>query len=493
MVVVERPCPRLVIAGAASGVGKTSLALGLARHFTRQGVRVQTFKVGPDFLDPTYLRLASGQTCYNLDAWMTSERYVQELFARTTADADLAIVEGVMGLFDGARPDSLEGSTAQIAATLGAPVVLVVNAHGMARSLAALVHGYSTFEPSVHVAGVIANQGGSERHRGWLTESLSARSLAPLVGMVPRGSLPTLPSRHLGLVTADHAGIDLALLDRLADGCGEHVDAGRLLELASVPLSLRERARVRGRETEPNASPSLSRSTLTPCPSPVKRERGENPASLSSIRLGIACDEAFHFYYPDNLEFLERHGMTLVPFSPLSDSRLPADLDALYFGGGYPEVHAERLAANAAMLADVRQFAESGGAIYGECGGLMYLGRSLTAQDNVRYPLAGVLPIETAMRASVRSLAYTEAALAVDSLWGRAGSVYRGHEFHYSEITSGEPGDGWRPAYAVRRRGSASTLEGLARGRILAGYVHLHWASRPEFIPGLRAWLGKSS
>jgi cobyrinic acid a,c-diamide synthase len=473
-----------VIAGAASGVGKTSLALGLARHFTRQGLRVQTFKVGPDFLDPTWLRLASGRTCYNLDAWMTSERYVRELFARTTADADLAIVEGVMGLFDGARPDALEGSTAQIAAALESPVVLVVNAHGMARSLAALVYGYSTFDPSVHVAGVIANQGGSERHRAWLSESLAARSLAPLMGMVPRGSLPTLPSRHLGLVTADHAGIDLALLDRLAQGCGEHVDTAALLGVAT---------RVRGVETEADTSPSRSRSALTPCPSPVERARGETAGDLADIRVGFACDEAFHFYYPDNLEFLEHHGLTLVPFSPLSDSRLPGDLDALYFGGGYPEVHAERLAANGAMLADVRQFAESGGAIYAECGGLMYLGRSLTTQDDTRYPLAGVLPIETAMRASVRSLAYTEATLEVDSLWGRAGTVYRGHEFHYSEIASGDSGDGWQPAYAVRRRGSEPTLEGLARGRILAGYVHLHWASRPEFIAGLRAWLGKSS
>ncbi len=231
---MKAACPRLVIAGTGSGVGKTSLALGLTRRLARQGLRVQTFKVGPDFLDPTYLAMASGRTCYNLDGWMTSRDYVRQLFARATADADIAIIEGVMGMFDGASPNTLEGSTAEIAQWLDAPLLLVVNSHGAARSLAATVQGFARFEPGVRVAGVIANQGGSDRHRAWLAEALAGAAAPPLVGMLPRGSLPTLPSRHLGLVSAEQAGLSAGILDQLADACDQHLDVSAIVELASV-------------------------------------------------------------------------------------------------------------------------------------------------------------------------------------------------------------------------------------------------------------------
>jgi cobyrinic acid a,c-diamide synthase len=491
-------CPRLVIAGTGSGVGKTSLVLGLARLFARQGMRVQTFKVGPDFLDPTYLAMASGRTCYNLDGWMTSRDYVRQLFARATnrafdppetghngsgqpdkadrlqtcpaGDAQIAIVEGVMGLFDGASPTTLEGSTAEIARWLDAPVLLVAGVHGMARSLAATVEGFTRFEPGVRVAGVIANQGGSPRHRAWLAESLAGAGSVPLVGMVPRGSLPTLPSRHLGLVTADAENLSPAVLDQLADACEKHLNVPLLLELARsagpiVAGTLRVPSAFYGTRSVP--------ATLTAAETPVR----------SKVRMGIARDAAFHFYYPDNLEAMLQSGAEWVPFSPLADRQLPADLDGLYFGGGYPEVHADGLAANAAMLADVRSFAASGRAIYAECGGLMYLGRALTDIDGVRYPLAGVLPIETAMLEKLRVLGYTEVAWAADCLWGRAGEVARGHEFHYSRITADfGPAEGWRPAYSLGGRRASAGCEGFVKGRIQAGYAHLHWASRPEAI-----------
>src|ERR1039457_1083800 len=209
--------PRIVVAGTESGVGKTSLTLGLVMLLRRRGLRVQTFKVGPDYLDPTYLALASERPCYNLDRWMTGETYVRELFCRASQDADIAVVEGVMGLFDGADEGSLEGSTAQVAKWLAAPVLLVANVQGMARSVAALVHGYSTFEPGICVAGVIANHCGSEGHGRMLANSLRMASLPPLVGIVQRGVLPQLPSRHLGLVTADADRLPLATLERLAD------------------------------------------------------------------------------------------------------------------------------------------------------------------------------------------------------------------------------------------------------------------------------------
>ena len=460
-------CPRLVIAGTGSGIGKTSLALGLVRSLTREGLRVQTFKVGPDFLDPTYLARASGRTCYNLDAWMSSPDYVRQLFTRASAGADLAVIEGVMGLFDGASPTAIEGSTAEIARLLAAPVVLVVGVHGVARSLAATVKGFAEFEPGVCVAGVIANQAGSPRHKAWLADALAGAALPPLLGAVPRGALPPLQSRHLGLVTADHGGLNEQTLDLLADACVQHLDLKTLLKLA--------------REAMPLHSSALAEPVV--------------PAPMAQVRLGIARDDAFHFYYPDNLEAFQRGGATLVPFSPLTDAALPEELDGLYLGGGYPELHAARLSANTAMLAALGRFAAAGRAIYAECGGLMYLGNSLQTLDGARFPLAGVLPIDTLMCKSLKTLGYAEVALASDSLWGSTGQTCRGHEFHYSTIVADGRGcDGWQPAYSVRRRrDDAATTEGFCKGRLLASYVHLHWASRPQAVAHFLARCGEPS
>jgi cobyrinic acid a,c-diamide synthase len=309
---------------------------------------------------------------------------------------------------------------------------------------------------------VIANQGGSERHRAWLSEALAGAAAPPLVGMLPRGSLPTLPSRHLGLVTAEQANLSAAVLDQLAEACGQHLDVAAIMELAN-----------------------LSRTEFIP----FERNKFR---STKKLRIGIARDEAFHFYYADNLEALATAGVEWAPFSPLADARLPADLDGLYFGGGYPEVHAARLSANAGMLADIRAFVAAGGLVYAECGGLMYLGRGLTTLDGVRYPLAGVLPIETAMLEKLKVLGYTEVTWAADSLWGAAGEVARGHEFHYSQITAQEGrAGGWQPAYAVCRRRAEPALEGLCQGQVLAGYVHLHWASRPQAIHHFLSRCGK--
>jgi cobyrinic acid a,c-diamide synthase len=455
-------CPRLVIAGSASGVGKTSLAVGLAYELTRRGLRVQTFKVGPDFLDPTLLARASGRTCYNLDGWMTSRDYVCRLFARATAGADIAVVEGVMGMFDGASPATLEGSTAEIAAWLDAPLLLVAGAHGAARSLAATVKGFAEFEPGIRVAGVIANQGGSDRHRAWLAEALAAAGLPPLLGAVPRGAIPTLPSRHLGLVAADPQTLATPILEQLADAIREHVDVPAVIALAQSA-----------------AACGFAGFAPPPC----------EAASGSAFRLGLAWDDAFQFYYADNLEAFSQRGVEICRFSPLADAGLPAGLDGLYFGGGYPELHAARLAENRAMLAGVRAFAASGRPVYAECGGLMYLGRSLTTCDGVRHAMAGAAPLETAMLPRLKTLGYAEVSLQADSLWGPAGAVCRGHEFHYSEIAAADGADdGWRPAYTLRRPRGGSAAEGFARGNILASYVHLHWASRPEVIDG---WLAR--
>jgi cobyrinic acid a,c-diamide synthase len=474
-----------VIAATGSGVGKTSLTLGLARALARRGLVVQTFKVGPDFLDPTYLAMASGRTCYNLDAWMSGAEYVAQLFARATAGADLALVEGVMGLFCGASPDGLEGSTAEIALMLDAPVLLTVNAHGAARSVAAAVHGFTHFEPRLRLAGVIANQSGSSGHRELLSESLRAAGLPPLVGAVPRGALPKLEDRHLGLVAAEQSGITPAVIDQLADAMEQYVDLDAVVALADLWSAATcrrfpEGTPTRRRSDDPTGSdlPSVPAADESGDKSPHSKD------SPAAFRVGLARDEAFHFYYPDNLESLVKHGAELIAFSPLAETALPENLDALYFGGGYPEVYAQRLAANRPMLEAVRDFAASGGCVYAECGGLMYLGRSLRTVDDCTHEMAGVIPVDTWMMSRLCHLGYVEVSLESDGLWGPAGWKCRGHEFHYSEIAavagSSPP---WQPAYALRRpRTGGRRNEGFARGNVLASYVHLHWASRPESV-----------
>jgi cobyrinic acid a,c-diamide synthase len=447
--------PRIVVAGTQSGVGKTSITLALVAAFRRRGLRVQTFKVGPDFLDPSYLTIASGRPCYTLDGWMTDPAYILRLFERTTRDADLAVVEGVMGLFDGADPATSEGSTAEIGRLLQAPVLLVVNAHGMARSIAALVKGYGEFDPQLRVAGVLANHSGSARHREWISASLASAALPPLLGAIPRGVFPNLPSRHLGLVTADQHNLSAAILDELAAVMDRQVHLEQILDEA--------------RKTPPLSFPDPS---------------SETRPSSAAVPIGVARDQAFHFYYQDNLDELTHQGGLLVPFSPLADAHLPSGLKALYFGGGYPEEEARALSENHSLLEDVRRFAASGRPVYAECGGLMYLTRGIETREGKKYPLVGLLPAWTRMLDRLKTLGYVEVHLTRDTLLGTAGNTLRGHEFHYSELLEDPIRDGqWASAYELKRRGSsAGELEGFQHRQVLASYVHLHWASRPAAV-----------
>ena len=454
-------CPRLVIAGTGSGVGKTSLALGLARWLARQGLRVQTFKVGPDFLDPTYLAMASGRTCYNLDGWMTSREYVRGLFARATADADIALIEGVMGMFDGASPDTLEGSTAEIALWLDAPVLLVVNAHGAARSLAATVKGFARFEPGVRVAGVIANQGGSPRHRAWLAESLAGAATRAAGGHgAPRIAAHACPAGIWDWSPPSRRTSRPRVLDQLADACEQHLDvlgdrgAGRRRSVQGAEPAGRARL---DRRCVTSASDSESPDTTFRTPYVADRVRsGHRPRRGLPLLLcrqpGIA-----------------RRG----PASSGCRSRrwptrgCPRTWTACTSAAAIPRCMRPGWPTTRECWPTSARFAASGGAIYAECGGLMYLGRALTTLDGVRYPLAGVLPIETAMLEKLKVLGYAEVTWAGRFAVGRGGRGRRGHEFHYSEITA-EDGraDGWQPAYTVcRRRRRAAPAKGFCQGQ----------------------------
>ena len=479
--------PTLVIAGTHSGAGKTSFTLALARALARRGLKVQTFKVGPDFLDPTHLALASGRPCYNLDGWMAGTDHCLRLFARAAADADCALVEGVMGLFDGADPEGAEGSTAEIARLLDVPVILIANVHGMGRSFAALVRGYTTFETGLHFAGIVANRCGSERHAAWLSDSLRAAGLPPLLGAIPRGAFPELASRHLGLVAADGGLLPESLLDAFADALEKNMPLEALFPerlTKTITASLFPDAGQRREPLPAIRKPDIRQMTLFPEPDAGERigETASAP-SQSRLRLGVARDAAFHFYYQDLFDALGAAGCEVVFFSPLAESRLPEGISGLYLGGGYPELHAERLAANGEMLAAIRNYAASGRPLYAECGGLMLLSRGIEA-DGRFYPLAGVLPARTRMLPAKKALGYVEVALTEDSLWGRRGDVLRGHEFHYSELIDDPASDPlWRKVYSVRRRRTdAVETEGYQNGAILASYTHLHFASRPAAV-----------
>lgn len=446
-----RPCPRFVVAGTASGTGKTSVALGLVCALKERGLRVQTFKVGPDFLDPSYLALASGRPCYNLDGWMSGRDYVKTLFARTTRDADVAVIEGVMGLFDGADATTLSGSTAEIAIWLDAPVLLVVSAQGAARSVAATVCGFVHFEQGIRIGGVVANHCGSAGHAELLADALRAAGLPSLVGALTDGALPSLPSRHLGLVTANDHVLTNGTLRRFAQALEQQASLDAIMRLAKSGPALPEfRANIE-----------------------------ERP--VATVRVAVARDEAFHFYYPDNLQALEAAGAELVYFSPLRDARLPEDCAGVYIGGGYPEVHGAELGSNQSMSESIRMFADAGHPVYAECGGLMYLSQGIETQDGNRHELVGLLPVWTRMLKRRKALGYVEATPLRDSLFATRGAVLRGHEFHYSELLSpGVKDQQWVPAYTTRRRRNAEdAMEGFHRGNVLASYVHVHFASQP--------------
>jgi cobyrinic acid a,c-diamide synthase len=415
----------------------------------RRGLRVAPFKVGPDFIDPGHHGRITGRPSRNLDGWMLSQEYNLEAFRQAAAGADIAVVEGVMGLFDGCDGRTEDGSTAQMAKWLKLPVALVVDARSMARSAAALVQGFENFDPALRFAGVIFNRLGSERHLDYLMQALPGAVRMPCLGGIPRDAAVAIPERHLGLMTSEDHALEPAGIQRLADLIEDRLDLDRLMaRLPDVPAA--------GGRREPGVIPSTG-----------------------APRIGVARDRAFCFYYPDNLELLEAHGARLAFFSPAGDADLPPDLDGLYLGGGYPELFAEALSANAAMRKSIRDRSTQGMPVVAECGGFMYLGARLEDGSGRRFPMTGCFPFTTRMLPRLKALGYREVRLCRDTVLGRCGSVMRGHEFHYSEIAAPLPAapDAYRVA---GRDGKEKALEGYVSHRTLGSYIHLHWGSAPQ-------------
>jgi cobyrinic acid a,c-diamide synthase len=427
--------PRIVIAGTHSGVGKTTIATGIMAALHRRGLGVQGFKIGPDFIDPTFHRTATGRASRNLDGWMLSRETNLEIFARATEDADVAVIEGVMGMFDGKDGRSLAGTTAEMAIWLDAAVVLVIDAAALAGSAAALVHGFDTLVPEVRVAAVVANRVAGPGHYEFLRQAIGARCRAQAVGYLPNDAALAFPERHLGLHMAAEI-LSEERLCKLAECVEAHIDLDRLMSLPTAPFG---------------------HGSVAHC------------AGISvRARIGVARDRAFCFYYEDNLDLLRECGAELVEFSPMKDAALPAGLDGLYFGGGYPELHAEALAANDAMRAAAADFVAHDGPVYAECGGFMYLTEGIVDAEGRAWPMAGVFPTRAHMQERLAKLGYIE----VETSSG----VARGHEFRYSTIDP-LPGDsGW--AHRVR----------AAHG----SYVHLHFLSCPriamDFVDACEKW-----
>ncbi|MBI2958177.1 MAG: cobyrinate a,c-diamide synthase [Chloroflexi bacterium] len=435
----------IVIAGAASGVGKTTIAVGLMAALAGRGLKVQPFKAGPDYIDPSHHTRATGTFSRNLDTWLLPGQAVVELFVRAQNGRDIGVIEGVMGLFDGSSPLSNEGSTAEIAEMLGAPVLLVLDASGTCRSLGAMVKGYAGFAPQLHLAGVILNNIGSENHFSLCKQAIEGSTGVPALGYLPKRQDLAQPERHLGLVPAAEKPATQEYLDQLAAQCQATMVIERILALAE--------------HTSPGTTELPSIFPDHPLP--------------AMATIAIARDMAFSFYYQDGLDLLAAWGAELAPFSPLDDGALPAGTNGLYLGGGFPELYADRLEANVSMRRAVLDAAQAGMPVYAECGGLMYLGRSVRDFHGTLRRMAGVIPASSRIDRPALNLGYRTVTALTDGPLLEKGETVRGHEFHWSVLEDSPGGN----AYEIAGRGRS--IEGFTVKNTLASYVHLHIGSRP--------------
>ena len=445
----ELRLPRVVVAAPGSGHGKTMLATGLMAALRGRGLAVSPHKVGPDYIDPGYHALATGRPGRNLDPFLTSEELVAPLLAHgalTPEPADIAVIEGVMGLFDGALGTGGFASTAHVARLVQAPVVLVVDCAATARSVGAIVHGFSRFDDGVRVAGVILNNVGSTRHEAEAREGVAATGV-PVLGCVPRLPEVVVPSRHLGLVpVAERRPEAGAAVQALADLVAGHVDLDALLALAQT-------------------APDLAAAPWSPAAAVGEPVPGRP-------RVAVAAGAAFTFGYAETSELLAAAGAEVVTVDPLHDEALPAGTAGLVLGGGFPEVHAEALSGNAALRSSVLALVRGGGVVAAECAGLLYLGESLQGQ-----PMCGVLPF-TAQMGPALTLGYRSAVALGDSLLARAGERVTGHEFHRTRIEPA-PGAPAQDCWGWAGPDGSAVREGFATGQLHASYLHVHWAGHP--------------
>ena len=438
----------LLVAGTNSGCGKSTVTLGLMAALVQDGMRVQPFKAGPDFIDPGLHAIVTGRVSRNLDIWMCGEDYVMHTLALHSSGADAAIIEGVMGYYDGG-----ERSTAALARAIGSKVVLVVDAYGMAESAGALMEGFKNYSKGAGapLSAVIFNRVGSETHFTRLKDAVSLLDIEVL-GYLPREAAFAIPERHLGLLVAEEGPLSREAIESLATTVVKHIDMDRVSELA----------RGHGPHLKDHGPHLKVNEQVAP----------EN----YRVKIAVARDRAFNFYYEDNLDVLRNSGAEIVEFSPLDDRAIPEGVDGVYIGGGYPEMLARQLARNVSMRESVRRWAESEGPLYAECGGLMYLGRNITIDGHKR-EMSGALPVETELMGKRSALGYREVLPARGLVLGPPGSTIRGHEFHYSRIVRHDKKDG--VSYNVLGE-DTDDIKSVSYKNTLASYTHLHWGAHPE-------------
>ncbi|MGE0902470.1 MULTISPECIES: cobyrinate a,c-diamide synthase [Dehalococcoides] len=445
--------PRIVIAGISSSSGKTTISSGITAALTKRGHKVAAYKCGPDYIDPGYLTLAANNPCHNLDSWMLGKDAMTEVFFHGLKDREIALVEGVMGLYDGYSGERPGGSTAEIARLLSAPVILLLNISHMAESAAAIVLGYKNLDPRINIAGVILNQAGSLRHYEICRKAIEKYTSTPVVGYLLRNKELAIPERHLGLKTTSEGGELASFIQNLAAHIESTIDIDRILEIAR------------------NAPPLPEK----PCPY-LFPETPTRPVT----RIAIARDEAFSFYYQANLDMLSYWGAELCYFSPVHDTCLPENIGGIYIGGGFPEIMASELSANQAMKDALTKAAEGGMPIYAECGGLMYLSEAIEDFDNNKYLMLGLLPGVSVMQKKLHRLGYTRAAVQNDNILSGKGTELRGHIFHWSKLPSPQT----KPAYTLLEPAEyAGQNEGFIIGsstNVLASYLHLHFGTNPD-------------
>ncbi|MFC0270567.1 cobyrinate a,c-diamide synthase [Metabacillus herbersteinensis] len=439
---------RLVIAGTGSGVGKTTLTIGLMSAFKKKGYTVQGFKCGPDYIDPTYHTAVTGRASRNLDSWMLSHEMVKGIFYHGSRGADLAIIEGVMGFYDGKDPLTNSGTTAEISMITKSPVVLVVNCASMARSAAAIVKGFQCFAEGPNIVAVIANNVGSKGHFEIVKEAIQQECQIPVVGYLKRDERIEIPERHLGLVPSIERGELDTFFNQLGQLVSETIDIDRLYELAEAPII------------------HIEESLFQHMPK-------------QNVRIAIAKDEAFNFYYKENLELLEAFGADIVEFSPLRGETLPEHADGLYLGGGFPEEFAADLAEQTDVMRSIKDALQKGLPTLAECGGFMYLTEAIETTDGSKHKMLGVVPGKVKMQTKLAALGYREITGLEGNFLLKGGLLAKGHEFHYSTFHPNE--EIVKNAYETKGMRGVKK-EGYVNGNLIAGYTHFHFGSCPEMV-----------
>jgi len=444
-----------LIGGTHSGVGKTTISIALMAAFKKRGLNIQPFKVGPDYIDPAYHEKVTGTPSINLDSWLLSESFIRETFHRHASGQDAAIVEGVMGLFDGFSGTEEIGSSAHIAKIINLPVILVIDAYAMVRSAAALAKGFASLDPELEVVGVIFNRVASPQHFQWLKDAVQKWAGMHVFGYLPNNPALKIPERHLGLTSVREQNLPDGFVDRLVQTAEQFIDIDQILNL---PLSQTPRSGAWQSKSSEIASIPLS-----------MLSRHDKP-----IRIGVAYDRAFCFYYHDNFNLLKSAGAELVFFSPVSGDFLPDALDSLYLGGGFPELFAYELAEAEQLKNQIRLFAAEGKPVYAECGGLMFLMEELVDTKGISYPMTGVIPGRVVMAEKLQACGYREVKALTDSILAQKGEILKGHEFHWSR-TEGIPIE--KTAYEFQNQPM-----GYAEHGVLASYLHLHFGTNPHWI-----------